>query len=92
MRDGEAYVVVASNGGLPSHPAWYHNLRAEPRASIEVGGPRLAVRAVTSEGAERARLWAGIVGRYPTGATPPLSSTRRGVTRALAVVLRPTTS
>ena len=83
VRDGEAYAVVASNGGLPSHPAWYHNLTSEPRASIEMGGSRLAVLAAT---AERDRLWAGIVGRYPN-----FVKYQEGVTRELPVVLRPTT-
>jgi deazaflavin-dependent oxidoreductase (nitroreductase family) len=41
MRDGdEAYVVVASDGGLAAHPAWYYNLVAEPRVAIEVNGGR----------------------------------------------------
>ena len=87
VRDGEGYAVVASNGGLPSHPAWYHNLTSEPRASIEVGGSRLAVRAATAEGAERARLWVKIVERYPN-----FVKYQDGVTRELpVVVLRPTT-
>lgn len=36
-RDGERYVVVASKGGAPDHPGWYHNLRANPVARVEVG-------------------------------------------------------
>ena len=37
LLDGQAYVIVASNGGLPKHPAWFLNLQATPRATIEVG-------------------------------------------------------
>jgi deazaflavin-dependent oxidoreductase (nitroreductase family) len=73
LRDGDAYVIVASNRGLATHPAWYHNLTAEPRVTIEVGGTRLAAQAATADGAERARLWAKIVERYPTS-----PSIRRG--------------
>jgi deazaflavin-dependent oxidoreductase (nitroreductase family) len=40
IRDGDAYVVVASNGGLAAHPPWYYNLTAEPYVVIEVGGSR----------------------------------------------------
>jgi F420H(2)-dependent quinone reductase len=37
VRDGERYVLCASNGGSPTHPGWYHNLRASGRAEIQVG-------------------------------------------------------
>ena len=85
MRDGEAYVVVASNGGLATHPSWYLNLTAEPRVVIEVGGTRQRVRAATAEGPERARLWAEVVERYPN-----FTKYQEGVTRELpVVVLRP---
>jgi len=82
MRDEDAYVVVASNGGLATHPAWYHNLTAEPRVVIEVGGERLAVQAATTDEAERARLWARIIKRYPN-----FTKYQEGVTRELPVVV-----
>ena len=84
-RDGDAYVIIASNGGLPAHPDWYHNLTAEPRVVIEVGGARLTMQAVTAHGAARARLYAEIVERYPN-----FAKCQEGVTRELPVVLRPT--
>ncbi len=85
MRDGDSYVIVASNGGLASHPAWYYNLSAEARVEIEVGGERLRMQAATAEGAERAQLWAEIVERYPN-----FTKYQQGVTRELpVVVLRP---
>ncbi len=37
-RDGDKYVIVASKGGAPTNPAWYHNLRTHPEVTIEVGG------------------------------------------------------
>jgi deazaflavin-dependent oxidoreductase (nitroreductase family) len=56
--DGERWVVVASRGGAPSHPAWFENLQADPDATIEVGAEEIPVRASVAEGEERARLWA----------------------------------
>ncbi len=43
VEEGDRYVVVASAGGAPSHPAWYLNLRSNPAATIQVGGRKLAV-------------------------------------------------
>jgi deazaflavin-dependent oxidoreductase (nitroreductase family) len=54
---GPDHVVVASKGGAPSHPAWYLNLQANPRAEIQVGGERHRVVARTAQGEERSRLW-----------------------------------
>lgn len=51
------YVVVASVGGAPKHPAWYLNLRSNANATIQVGGRKLSVRAETATPEERARLW-----------------------------------
>lgn len=58
VRDGDAYAVVASTGGGPTHPGWFHNLQAHPEAEIQVGRERLAVRARVAEEPERSRLWA----------------------------------
>ncbi len=56
--DGDRYVIVASKGGAPTNPDWYHNLVAEPSATVEVGTERFDVVARAAEGAERERLWA----------------------------------
>lgn len=56
-RDGESYVVVASKGGAPTHPAWYGNLVAEPRVEVQVRADRFQAIARSAEGAERERLW-----------------------------------
>lgn len=57
-RDGEQYVIFASKAGAPSHPAWYHNLKANPDISIEVGTDTLPVRAGEADEPDRARLFA----------------------------------
>ena len=54
-RDGKRYVVVASKGGAPTHPAWYHNLRANPIVEVEVGGERFRARAEPVTDPERRR-------------------------------------
>jgi deazaflavin-dependent oxidoreductase (nitroreductase family) len=55
--DGERWVVVASKGGAPAHPAWFENLQADPDCTIEVGAEAIPVRASVAEGEERTRLW-----------------------------------
>ncbi len=55
-RDGERYIVMASKGGSPTHPDWYHNLLAQPIVTVEADGERFAARATVSEGVERRRL------------------------------------
>jgi deazaflavin-dependent oxidoreductase (nitroreductase family) len=58
VRDGDAYVVIASKGGAPQHPGWFHNLTVQPDVEIQVGRTRIPVRARVAEGEERSRLWA----------------------------------
>jgi deazaflavin-dependent oxidoreductase (nitroreductase family) len=56
--DDRRYVVVASKAGAAHHPAWYHNLRADPDVvSVEIRGRRIPVRFYEARGAERDRLW-----------------------------------
>lgn len=58
-RDGRDYVIVASMGGAPTSPGWYHNLRKGPDAEIQVGTQRIPVtsRAVLGDDPDRERLW-----------------------------------
>ncbi len=55
--DGERMVVFASKAGAPENPAWFHNLRANPTATVEVGTDTVEVDAVVTEGEERERLF-----------------------------------
>jgi F420H(2)-dependent quinone reductase len=57
IRDDEDIVIVASKGGFPKHPAWYHNLMANPDTTVQVASHRLAVHARTASPEERKRLW-----------------------------------
>jgi deazaflavin-dependent oxidoreductase (nitroreductase family) len=63
-RDGENLVLVASKGGYPKNPAWFHNLRANPDTRVQVGSQVRNVRARVAAGAERERLWKLMVGVY----------------------------
>lgn len=56
-RDGEDLVIVASQGGSPTHPDWYLNLVANPEVGVQVKADRFPARARTAAGEERERLW-----------------------------------
>jgi len=63
-RDGEDFVLVASKGGYPRHPAWLFNLRAHPDTTIQVGPRVIAVRAREAGEQERTRLWPRCLATY----------------------------
>lgn len=65
QRDGADYVVVASQGGAPTHPLWYLNLLAEPEVQVQVAGDRFTARARTADGVERERLWGLMTAAWP---------------------------
>ena len=75
--DGEAMVVVAANSGLPSPPGWYFNLTADPRAWVEIGGRRLAVRAEELSAEEAAAFWPRVLRAAPDYARYPRRTSRR---------------
>jgi deazaflavin-dependent oxidoreductase (nitroreductase family) len=64
--DGNSYILVASQGGAPKHPLWYHNLKADPNVEIrdEAEVHSMRVREVV-DSAERQRLWDIAVAAYP---------------------------
>jgi F420H(2)-dependent quinone reductase len=62
--DGEDVVIVASKGGYPKHPAWYHNLMANPDTEVRVGRERRKVHARVATAEERERLWPRAVKSY----------------------------
>lgn len=64
-RDGDDFVIVASKGGAPEHPAWYLNLRDEPKVRLQVGTEVFDAEARTASEEEKARLWPEMVAIWP---------------------------
>jgi deazaflavin-dependent oxidoreductase (nitroreductase family) len=62
--DGEDVVIVASKGGFPRHPAWFHNLMANPDTTVQIGRERRPVHARVATPEERERLWPVAVKMY----------------------------
>ncbi len=63
--DGDRMVIVASAGGSPKNPDWYHNLKANPRTAVEVGAETFDVDAVELTGDERDEVWTRLVAAMP---------------------------
>jgi deazaflavin-dependent oxidoreductase (nitroreductase family) len=81
-RDGDHLIIIASKGGAPTHPDWYHNLRAHPEATVEVGSERFPVRATFPEGQERQRLFDQMAAKMPN-----FAEYQRNTTRQIPVVV-----
>jgi deazaflavin-dependent oxidoreductase (nitroreductase family) len=64
-HDG-AYAAVASQGGAPAHPQWFHNLRAQPDIALQAGTETFAVHAREVEGDEREQWWERCVAAFPS--------------------------
>ncbi len=65
LPDSERYVIFGSKAGAPTNPDWYHNLVANPEATVEVGTDKHRVRAVMTHGSERDDLYARQSELYP---------------------------
>ncbi|HLM27300.1 MAG TPA: nitroreductase/quinone reductase family protein [Thermoleophilaceae bacterium] len=65
LEDGDTIVVMASKAGQPTHPAWFHNLKANPDTTIQIGAVVSEVRARVASDEERDRLWSKFVAMYP---------------------------
>ena len=76
QADGDNFAVFASKAGAPTNPDWYHNLVANPRASIEVGDTTVNVVARVAEGDDRDRLWSRQKELYPGFADYEAKTTR----------------
>jgi deazaflavin-dependent oxidoreductase (nitroreductase family) len=63
-RDGEDVILVASKGGFPKNPAWFHNLMANPDVQVQIGSHRRPVHARVADPQERTRLWPKVVQVY----------------------------
>jgi len=82
VEDGGRCVVIASNGGSPRHPAWYHNLRSSPDVTIEVGAETLAAVAEEATGQERDRLF-----RLMADHAPQIVGHQASVARAIPIMV-----
>lgn len=83
LVDGDRVAVIASNYGQRHYPAWYHNLRANPRATIVLDGVVRPVQAREADAAERDRLWQAALRVYPGYA----AYQRRAAPRRIPVVI-----
>jgi F420H(2)-dependent quinone reductase len=82
VPDGDRLLVIASNAGAPKHPDWYHNVVANPDVTVEVDAERYEATAEVPSGAERDRLFDGIVAKYPF-----FADHQAGVNRTIPVVV-----
>ena len=82
QRDGGGYVVFASKAGAPTNPDWYHNLRAHPNVTIEVGTETIDVLASEATGEERERLF-----RAQAERLPQFADYQRRTERAIPVIV-----
>ena len=76
-RDGDRYVIIASKAGADTNPNWFHNLVANPRATIEVGADTIPVVATVAEGDERTRLYDAQAALMPNFAEYAEKTTRQ---------------
>jgi deazaflavin-dependent oxidoreductase (nitroreductase family) len=75
--DGDRLIVIASKGGAPTHPDWYHNLIANPDVTVELGTETFPARASVPDGEERDRLFAQMAAQRPRFADYQRNTTRR---------------
>ncbi len=76
LGDGR-FAIVASHGGSPAHPDWYHNLKANPRIKVEVGTQTLTVLAEELDDTTRAQLWPKLVAEAPAVGEHQTRTTRQ---------------
>lgn len=78
----DRFAICAANGGSPNHPAWYYNLRAHPRITVEVGARTFTVLAQELDDTARARLWPSL-----TAQAPDLGRAQARTTRQIPVLV-----
>ena len=81
-RDGDRYVVIASKGGAPTNPDWYHNLVATPDVTLEILGEKFPARARVADGEEYNRLY-----RNQAELMPAFADYQRKTSRKIPVVV-----
>jgi deazaflavin-dependent oxidoreductase (nitroreductase family) len=81
-KDGDRYVIIASMAGAPNNPDWYHNLKAHPMATVEIGSEKFQVKASIATGAERERLF-----NQQAAQLPVFNDYRKKTTRQIPVLV-----
>jgi deazaflavin-dependent oxidoreductase (nitroreductase family) len=81
-RDGNHYVIVASKGGAPTHPSWYHNLVKHPEVTVELGSEKFKARAHVADGDEYERLYV-----QHADINPGFHDYRKKTTRKIPVIV-----
>ncbi len=81
-RDGDAVAVFGSYAGRDQHPQWFHNVRANPEVTVEIGTEKYAAQARVAEGAERKRIW-----NEQKAAVPQFADYETRTTREIPVVV-----
>jgi deazaflavin-dependent oxidoreductase (nitroreductase family) len=81
-RDGDRLVILASKGGAPTHPDWYHNLLTHPLVTVELGTERFQARAIVATGDEYERLFT----QHATQ-MPGFAEYRKKTTRQIPVIV-----
>ncbi len=75
--DGDRLVIIASKGGAPTNPDWFHNIVANPRPTVEVGTETFAANATVADGDERDRLYDAMAAKMPNFAEYQRNTSRR---------------
>ncbi len=79
---GDSYAIIASKGGMPTHPHWYSNLLEKPECDLMVGALAVSARAREAEGEERERIWKQMCEMYP-----PYVDYQKATERGIPVVV-----
>jgi deazaflavin-dependent oxidoreductase (nitroreductase family) len=80
--DGDRYVIIASKGGAPTNPDWYHNLLANPLVSVELGTEQFTARASVATEPQRTRLYNKMIAMMPV-----FAEYQRRTTRVIPVII-----
>jgi proline iminopeptidase len=59
------YAIIASKGGDPKHPGWFHNIQAQTQVEVQVARDKFSAKTRVAEGAERTKIWKQMVAMYP---------------------------
>lgn len=80
--DGDHFIIMASKGGAPTNPDWYHNIKAHPTVTVELGSEQFQARAIVAEGMERDRLF-----RQMAEVMPGFADYQRNTDRQIPVII-----